>query len=60
MKSKYVITVDGYYDSTEIIYELTKKEYELIYKIALEITLASKSTRMPTMDIDKKRKGEDK
>ena len=50
---KYVITVDGCDDSTEIIKELTLEEYELLVDVSAEITDASEYTCMPRMDIIK-------
>ena len=48
---KYVITVDGCDDSTEIIKELTLEEYELLVDVSAEITDASEYTCMPRMEI---------
>ena len=48
---KYVISVDGCDDYTEIVKEMTVEEYELLEDVSNEITNASRNGCMPTMDI---------
>lgn len=52
MEKVYEIWVDGCDDSTYITFELTDKEYELVKRIAEEITETSEYKCQPIMSIN--------
>lgn len=52
MKKKFEIAVHGCDDSTEIEYELTEEQMELVKDIAKKITETSHYVCMPIMEVE--------